>query len=123
METKAFGNHQSTYDSVFQHPVARNLQWRDVKAMLTSLADSTEDHGESLKFVRNGQTLTLHPPKRKDFSDIQEVMQVRHFLERSDVAAPAAVAEGAHLLVVIDHREARIFSAELSGSVPERITP
>lgn len=28
-----------------------------------------------------------------------------------------------HLLVVIDHREARIYSTELHGSVPQRITP
>ena len=30
---------------------------------------------------------------------------------------------GSHFLVVIDHREARIYKAELHGSVPERITP
>lgn len=30
---------------------------------------------------------------------------------------------GSHLLVVIDHREARIYSAELHGTVPQRITP
>ena len=28
----------------------------------------------------------------------------------------------AHLLVVIDHREARIYKTELKGTVPERIT-
>src|ERR1700712_744711 len=28
-----------------------------------------------------------------------------------------------HLLVVIDHREARIYRTELSGSVPQRISP
>ena len=36
---------------------------------------------------------------------------------------PQAEPEGAHLLVVIDHREARIYKTELKGSVPERITP
>src|SRR6185437_9010055 len=30
---------------------------------------------------------------------------------------------GTHLLVVIDHREARVFSAQLHGSLPQRITP
>jgi hypothetical protein len=30
---------------------------------------------------------------------------------------------GTHLLVVIDHREARIYSTELHGSVPQRIAP
>lgn len=36
------------------------------------------------------------------------------------MAKPTA---GSHLLVVIDHREARIYSAELHGTVPQRITP
>ena len=36
---------------------------------------------------------------------------------------PQPDAKGVHLLVVIDHREARIFKTELKGSVPERITP
>ncbi len=36
-------------------------------------------------------------------------------------ASPAA--EGAHLLVVIDHRLARIYKAELHGSVPQRVIP
>jgi hypothetical protein len=34
-----------------------------------------------------------------------------------------AVADGLHLLVVIDHRQARVYRTELRGSVPERITP
>lgn len=28
-----------------------------------------------------------------------------------------------HLLVVIDHREARIYKTELAGTIPQRITP
>jgi hypothetical protein len=36
---------------------------------------------------------------------------------------PQLEPEGVHLLVVIDHREARIYKTELKGSVPERITP
>lgn len=123
MASQALGIHQSTYDAVFQHPIARNLQWRDVRSMLGALCDTSEDHSDNVKFTRNGQTLTVHPPKRKDFSDIQELMQLRHFLERSGGPAPAPVPEGLHLLVVIDHRAARIFKAEVHGTVPERITP
>jgi hypothetical protein len=33
------------------------------------------------------------------------------------------VAGGLHLLVVINHRQARVFKAELRGSVPERVVP
>jgi len=37
--------------------------------------------------------------------------------------APQPEPNGAHLLVVIDHREARIYKTDLKGSMPERITP
>jgi hypothetical protein len=127
MRTQTPGNHQGTRDAVFQHPIARNLQWRDVRSMLAALSDMTEEQGENCKFTRNGHTLTVHPPRRKDFSDVQELMQIRHFLERSDMrpddVPDAAVAEGVHLLVVIDHRHARIYKTELHGSVPQQIVP
>jgi hypothetical protein len=123
METQTLGIHQSTYDAVFQHPVARNLHWRDVRSMLEAMTEVSEEENGNLKLTRNGQTMTVHPPKQKDFSDVHELMQIRHFLERSAAPSLAAVPEGAHLLVVIDHREARIFKTELHGSVPERITP
>ena len=41
---------------------------------------------------------------------------------KDETAAPT-LAEGVHLLVVIDHREARIYRAELHGSLPQRVTP
>jgi hypothetical protein len=125
METATLGIHQSTYDAVFQHPIARNLQWHDVRTLLSSLAETVEEPNGNTKFSRNGQTLTVHPSRHKDVSDIEEMMQIRHFLERS--AAPAMLsappAAGANLLVVIDHREARIFHTELQNAVPTRITP
>ena len=34
-----------------------------------------------------------------------------------------STATGKHLLVVIDHHEAKVYSAELHGSVPEKIAP
>ena len=36
---------------------------------------------------------------------------------------PPPPDSGSHLLVVIDHRQARIYSTELHGSVPHRIAP
>jgi hypothetical protein len=117
-------HHRSTYDAVFQHPVARNLEWMDLRSMLGSLAEVAElGSGGALKFTRNGETLVLHPPGRKDFSDVQALMDVRHFLERSDTASPESMADGVQLLVVIDHREARVYRAELHGTVPQRVVP
>lgn len=123
MTTETVGIHQATYDAVFQHPVARNLQWRDVKTMLESIAEMTEEHSGNVKFSRNGQTLTVHPSKHKDVSDIEEMMKIRHFLDKSSAPEQAATGDGKHLLVVIDHREGRIFKTELQGTTPERIVP
>jgi hypothetical protein len=122
MDLETLGSHRSTYDAVFQHPVARNLEWMDLRSLLGSIAEVAELGSGALKFTRNGQTLVVHPPRRKDFSDVQALMDVRRFLERSDAAPRDAVAEG-HLLVVIDHREARVYRAELRGSVPQRVVP
>jgi hypothetical protein len=123
MDLETLGSHRSTYDAVFQHPVARNLEWMDLRSMLGSVAEVAELSSGAVRFTRNGQTLVVHPPRRKDFSDVQALMDVRRFLERSDVASTEGVAEGAHLLVVIDHREARVYRAELHGSVPQRVVP
>jgi len=93
--------------------------------MLNAMVDATaaEDEKGNLKVTRNGQMLVLHRPRGKDLADKKELMQVRHFLERSGIPVPAPAAAGTHLLVVIDHREARIYSAELHGTVPQKIAP
>jgi hypothetical protein len=129
MQAQLSGPHQKTYQRIMQHPMPHNLQWRDVWSMLGAVtnASAVENGNGTLKVTRNGQTLVLQRPRGKDLEDKEELMQVRHFLERSGDPAPAApaapAAAGAHLLVVIDHREARIYRTELHGAVPQRITP
>jgi hypothetical protein len=116
--------HQTTYNAIFQHPIAHNLQWHDVRSMLDALTEVTEEHNGNLKFTRHGEVLILHPPKHKDLSDTKEVMKIRHFLERSSVPELAdPIEDGTHLLVVINHHEARIYKTELQDSVPVSIMP
>ena len=125
MESQLSGPHQKVYERVFAHPMPHNLQFREVWSMLGALPDTSvaEEKSGDLKVTRNGQTLMLHRPRGKDLADKKELMQVRHFLERSETRAPQPATVGTHLLVVIDHREARIYSTELHGTVPERIAP
>jgi hypothetical protein len=123
VNTQLAESHRRTYDAVFQHPVARNLQWLEVRSMLVALADVVEEDSDVLKVTRNGKSLVLHRPYRKGMGDIEELMKVRHFLERSGDAVKEPTADGVHLLVVIDHRRARVYRAELRGSVPQLITP
>jgi hypothetical protein len=91
--------------------------------MLRALSDSVDEHADNVKFTRNAQTLVVHPPRRKDFSDVGELMNIRRFLERSATPAQQPAEEGSHLLVVIDHRLARVYKTELHGSIPQRIVP
>jgi len=123
MKPQPSGSHRRTYDGIFRHPAARNLGWRDVRSMLGALAEVVEEPNGNLKITRNGQTLILHPSLGKNVAEIEELMQIRHFLERSGEASPEAEAEGTHLLVVIDHRQARVYKTEVHGSVPQRVTP
>jgi hypothetical protein len=117
------GSHRTTYDAIFQHPVARNLKWAEVQSLLAAIADSVQEHGDVLKVARNGQSLAIHRPARGVMDDAEELMKVRHFLERSETAAPQPPAGGLHLLVVIDHRLASVYRTELQGSVPHRVAP
>jgi hypothetical protein len=117
------GAHLRAYQAVFQHPLAHNLGWRDVHAMLRQLATVTEEPNGNLKVTRHGQVLVLHPPRTKDVAEADELMALRHFLERSEPAAADPGRADTPWLLVIDHEEARIFRAEMHGAVPERILP
>jgi hypothetical protein len=117
------GSHLRTYDTIFQHPVSHNLAWRDVHALFRHVAEVTEEPNGNLKVTRNGETLVLHPPRTKEVAETDELMALRHFLERSATASPVAHETTAHWLVVIDHREARIYRSAAAGAVPQLIRP
>jgi hypothetical protein len=118
------GRHRHTYDAIFRHPAAHNLEWHDVRSLLDALADVTEGQNGSLQVTRNGQTVVLHASKHKDVATVEDLLAIRHFLEESERAAVAStVAPGLHLLVVIDHREAKIYRTELHGTVPRQLVP
>jgi hypothetical protein len=123
MSTKLSRAHRSTYDTIFQHPLAHNLDWRDVHSLLGALAEIVREPNGNLKVVRNGHSMVLYPSRDKDVADVRELMAIRRFLQQSAPVLVNGAAEGAQLLVVIDHREARIYKTEMHGSVPEWITP
>jgi hypothetical protein len=125
MESELSGTHRKVYDRLFQHPLPHNLEWRELQSMLSALPSSTaiEEKDGKLKVTRNGHTIVLQHPRGKDLADESELMLIRHFLEQSSQPAPHPAVAGTHLLVVIDHREARIYAAEVHGTVPMRITP
>jgi hypothetical protein len=77
----------------------------------------------NVKVTRNGHSLVLRPGDGRDVMDTSTLMNVRHFLRDSDSAEKPEAPAGEHLLVVIDHSEARVFRSLLHGSVPQQIEP
>ncbi|HXA15070.1 MAG TPA: hypothetical protein VNW23_08080 [Opitutaceae bacterium] len=117
------GSHLRTYNTIFQHPASHNLEWRAVRALFGHLAEVVEQPNGNLKVTRNGQTLVLPPSRTKDVAETDELMALRHFLERSEAAPTGTNGKEAHWLLVIDHHEARLFRSEMYGAVPLQILP
>jgi len=117
------GSQLRTYNTIFQHPVSHNLEWRHVRTLLATLGEITEEPNGNSKVARNGHVLVLHPPRTKDVAETDELMALRHFLEQSEPTPPGTDASETHWLVVIDHREARIFRTEMHGAIPQEILP
>ena len=80
METQMSQVHQTTYNAIFQHPVARNLQWPDVRSMLNY---STELHGSVPERITpydpDGSHRHLH--KVDDESNGQRQPELKPFYE------------------------------------------
>jgi len=62
--------------------------------------------------------------RRSVHADCEPSRHVRPLLRHTDERSSRPPApEGTHLLVVIDHRLARVYKSQLHGAVPERLIP
>lgn len=87
--------------------------------MLGRLGQVNEEPNGHVAIARNGHTLSLHRSHSKDITDVYELMEIRHFLERSETPLPAALDQDSQMLVVISHHEARVFHSITHGTKPE----
>ncbi len=117
------GAHLRTYNTLLQQPVSHNLGWHDVHALFRHLGELHEEANGNLKATRNGHSFVLHPAQTKEIATTEELMALRHFLARSETPRSGTSIDGPHLLLVIDHHEARIFHTEIAGGVPLRLKP
>ncbi|MEO6874773.1 MAG: hypothetical protein ABI222_08120 [Opitutaceae bacterium] len=109
------GAHLRTFEKLFQHPVSHNLPWLEVRALLAELGTVTEQANGHFLIARNGHSIVLHRPPSKDFSDVDDLMAIRHFVERSETPL-ASTAQGGQVVVVISHHGARIFASDAHGT-------
>jgi len=117
------GSHLRTYNSLCQHPVSPNLGWHDLRALFRHLGQVEEEPNGKLKMTRNGEVLLLRAPRTQDAAAADEIMALRHFLERSSRSPAGEKETGANWLLIIDHREARIYRSAAPGTVAQQIRP
>ena len=121
--TSLTGSHLRTYNTIFQHPISRNLKWHDVYALFRHLGPVEEESNGNLKVTIKGKSLTLRPQNSKDVSEADEMMAIRHFIELLESTLEVSEEKGNHWLLVIDHHEARIFKSEMPGAYSQQILP
>ncbi|MGD1030786.1 MAG: hypothetical protein ABSA05_06550 [Opitutaceae bacterium] len=117
------GAYLRTYNTIFQHPISHNLEWRTVYSLLEKLGHVSEEPNGNLKVTRNGRTLVLHRSYTKDVAESSELIAVRHFLVQSEEKSAEIDPQKAQWLVVIDHHEARVYRSAARGAIPQQIRP
>jgi hypothetical protein len=80
-------SHKQTHilGRIFQHPVSHNLEWHDVIALIEHLGTVEEQDNGHLAFTVNGVSQVFHRSHEKDVSEVQEVLDLRHFLESAGI--------------------------------------
>ncbi len=117
---------RQTLDRVFAHPIAHNLEWKDILALFTRLGtiEHLPNHETSIRVGAAHQTLGR--PHGKDLTT-EDIMALRRFLDRAgwSTTHPIVAAGATDFLIAIDHHEARIYRMDLRPADPANhvITP
>ena len=114
---------RQTLDSLFAHPIAHNLEWRDIVGLFAKLGtvEHLPNNETSLRIGAEHQV--LHRPHSKDLTT-EEIMALRHFLTRIGLSRknPSSSVSTADFLVAIDHHEARIYRMDPHPADPAELT-
>ncbi len=73
--------HQQTFDSIVGRST-HNLEWPEVRSLLTSVADIDEGLNGALHFLHNGETVTLHADNLKSDITQDDIHAIGSFLQR-----------------------------------------
>jgi hypothetical protein len=119
---KISGSHRRTLDAIMRHPVAHNLEWKDVVSLFEKLGTVEQKANSEFVFQVGGERLILRKPHSKDLEPT-EVAELRKFLSRIDLASESHVAPtgdaapaAPNLMVVMDHHGAKIYHVDVTGA-------
>ena len=115
------GSNRRTLDAIFRHPLAHNLGWNDVVALLEKIGEVEEKANSEFSLRVGGKRHLMHKPRTKDLT-APELIGLRQFLLQagwSPEPPPQAVVPpgpaAPSLMVVVDHHGARIFDIDVAS--------
>jgi hypothetical protein len=113
------GANRRTLDAIFRHPLAHNLVWTDVVALLTKIGEVDERANSEFSLRVNGEHFLMRKPRNKDLES-PEVLGLRHFLAKAGWSPALPPLQAVHatttnLMVVVDHHGARVFHVDVSA--------
>jgi hypothetical protein len=117
------GAHRRTYQKILHQPDHTDVQRKAVRALLETLGRVTDIGTDKLEVTRNGHILVILSIGNHQTESPEELLALRHFLERSEFPLHPTNGREAHMLLVIGHRSARLYRAEVYGGFPEQIHP
>jgi hypothetical protein len=101
---------QHTLEHLLSHPLAANIKWPQVLALLKAMGDVTPESKDRYRVTVDGHTEVFRPPRHGDVT-ADMVMKLRRFLTSSP-ATTEELDRGRDLLVVVDHDSATVYEFE-----------
>lgn len=81
------GRAKKTYEAIFKDPVASNILWSDIEALLLALgAELSEGRGSRVRIVLRGVRAVFHRPHPAKETDRGAVKSMRRFSEEAGVS-------------------------------------
>jgi len=123
------GSHRHALESIFRHPLAHGLQWREAMGLIAHIGHIDERAGDEFLFSVGAERQLMRRPHHSKDLPAPDVMALRHLLVRAGWSADGKLSGGAQpaappaLIAIIDHHEAQVWSVDLSlksdGSEPK----
>jgi hypothetical protein len=113
-----------TLEALFRHPIAHNLEWADVVALMRKIGSVEHKSNNETSLRIGAQHQLFRTPRVKDLT-VDEVMELRHFLARAGWAPRTAperpdpsISPAPDLLVAVEHHQARLYRLDLRSADP-----
>jgi len=124
------GPHRRTLEAIFRHPLALNLEWCDVVALITDVGDvHTKANREFVFEVAGGQRHVMRKPDTKNLTS-SDMIELHHFLMGAGFSPELSTHSVAHpgpsfpsLLIVMNRHETTIFDVASARASEHTIRP